>query len=80
MYYESAELDELFDEGRAETDEARRREIYDEAQRAVQDLACFYPLYSNRRLLVTSKAVTGVEEAGLVPIYTIDDLSKIGKA
>ncbi len=80
MYYESPELDALFDEGRAETDEAKRREIYDEAQRTVQDLACFYPLYSNRRLLVTSSSVLNVDEAGLVPVYTFDDLSKLAKA
>lgn len=77
MYYESPELDELFDQGRTETDEAKRHEIYDETQRKVQELACFYPMYSNRRLLVTNKRVSGVEEAGLVPIYTFEDLSKI---
>ena len=77
MYYESPELDELFDQGRTETDEAKRHEIYDETQRKVQELACFYPMYSNRRLLIANKRVSGVEEAGLVPIYTFEDLSKI---
>ena len=77
MYYESPELDELFDQGRTETDETKRHEIYNETQRKVQELACFYPMYSNRRLLVANKHVSGVEEAGLVPIYTFEDLSKI---
>ena len=77
MYYESPELDDLFDEGRAETDEAKRHEIYDEAQRKVQELACFYPMYSNKRLLLANKRVSGIDEAGLVPVYTFEDLSKI---
>ena len=34
-------------------------------------------MYSNRRLLIANKRVSGVEEAGLVPIYTFEDLSKI---
>lgn len=80
MYYESPELDDLFDQGRTETDEAKRHEIYDEAQRQVQELACFYPMYSNKRLLVTNKAVKDVDAAGLVPVYTFEDLSKIDKA
>lgn len=77
MYYDYPEIDELFEQGRAETDEAKRHEIYDEAQRKVQDTACFYPLYSNKRLLVTTKNVSGLDDAKLVPIYTFEDLSKL---
>ncbi len=80
MHYtadEYGQIDELFDEGRAETDPDARREIYVELQKVLQDTGAFYPLYSNLRLLVTTGNVTNIEEAGLVPVYTFEDLSKL---
>ena len=80
MHYtadEYGEIDDLFDQGRAETDTDARRDIYVELQKTLQDTGAFYPLYSNLRLLVTTNNVTNIEEAGLVPVYTFEDLSKL---
>ncbi|MDK2968436.1 ABC transporter substrate-binding protein [Lacrimispora sp.] len=79
MYYDQPEINELFAQGRKETDEAKRKEIYTNLQKKVQDTACFYPMYSNKRLLVVSKNVTGIEDAKLVPVYTFEDTSKLQK-
>ena len=77
MHYDAPEVDELFAQGRQQTDEAARREIYNELQAKIADMAVFYPVYSNMRLLVTTANVAGMEEAGLVPIYTFEDMSKL---
>ena len=77
MHYNAPEIDELFAQGRQQTDEAARREIYNELQAKIADMAVFYPVYSNMRLLVTTANVAGMEEAGLVPIYTFEDMSKL---
>ena len=79
MYYDQPEINELFAQGRKETDETKRKEIYTNIQKKIQDTACFYPLYSNKRLLVVSKNVSGIEDAKLVPVYTFEDTSKLQK-
>ncbi|WP_077612523.1 ABC transporter substrate-binding protein [Clostridium sp. Marseille-P2415] len=79
MYYDEPEINELFAQGRRETDGAKRKEIYTKLQQKIQDTACFYPLYSNKRLLVVSKNVSGIEDAMLVPVYTFEDTSKLQK-
>ena len=79
-HYDAADypkIDELFNEGAVETDSAKRKEIYTELQQVIQDAAFFYPLYSNKRLLVTTQNVGGFDDAKLVPIYTFEDLSKL---
>lgn len=77
MHYNYPDIDALFAQGRKETDEAKRKEIYTKLQQKLQDTACFYPLYSNKRLLVVSNNVSGIEEAKLVPVYTFEDTSKL---
>lgn len=77
MHYDIPEIDELFAKGRLEMDEAKRKEIYTELQQKIQDAACFYPLYSNKRLLVVSDNITGIDDAKLVPVYTFEDTSKL---
>lgn len=77
MHYNIPEIDELFSKGRLEMDEAKRKEIYTELQQKIQDTACFYPLYSNKRLLVASDNITGIDDAKLVPVYTFEDTSKL---
>ena len=47
MYYDDQKINDLFAQGRAETDEAARKEIYSELQKEIQDLAAFYPIVSN---------------------------------
>lgn len=75
MYYEDAEVDELFAKGRTENDEAKRAEIYKELQAKIQDLATFYPITSNNKILVVNKRIQGVNDATLVPVYTFEDTS-----
>lgn len=77
MHYDYPEINDLFAEGRAATDTDKRKEIYTTLQQMIQDTGCFYPITSNKRLLVMSNAVTGVEEAKLVPVYTFEDTSKL---
>ena len=79
MHYDKPEINEMFAQGRKETDETKRKEIYTDIQKKIQDTACFYPLYSNKRLLVVSKNVSGIDAAKLVPVYTFEDTSKLQK-
>ncbi|MBR2131211.1 MAG: ABC transporter substrate-binding protein [Oscillospiraceae bacterium] len=75
--YASAELDQLFEDGKAVTDSAARQEIYTKAQQLVADEALFYPFGTNLRLLVVNPNLQGVEDAALVPIITFEDISKL---
>lgn len=71
------ELDDLFLSGSVEADDAKRADIYKKAQQRLADLAVFYPIVTNYRLLAVSGNVGGVDEARLVPIYTFEDMSKL---
>lgn len=77
MYYENQTINDLFSEGRKETDTEKRKEIYTKLQQELQDTACFYPITSNKRILVISDNVKGIEEAKLVPVYTFEDTSRL---
>ncbi len=70
-----SKLDELFKAGAIETDPAKRKEIYDESQRVLADLAIHFPIVTNSRLLGVTQDVGGLEEARLIPIYTFNDMS-----
>lgn len=75
--YKSDATDQLFDDGAVELDEAKRKEIYIDLQKQIADDAVIYPIVDNRKILAVNKAIDKVEEAGLIPIYTFEDLSKI---
>ncbi len=76
-HYDDPVVDDLFAQGRVETDDAKRHEIYDQLQAEIQEHASFYPLYSNDRLLVTTARVGGIDEAKLVQIYTFEEWDKL---
>ena len=76
-HYKDKEIDDLFNAGRVETDEAKRIEIYNKIQQRLQDNAYFYPMLENKRIVVMSSNVAGVDEAKLVPVYTFEDMSKL---
>ena len=76
-HLDDATIDDLFEQGRVETDNSKRHDIYDQLQAAIQDAGAFYPLYSNDRLLVTGGRVGGIEDATLIPIYTFEDYDKL---
>ena len=76
-HFKDEELDDLFNIGRVESDEAKRKEIYNNIQNKIQDNAYFYPLLENKRIVVMSSNLGGIEEAELVPVYTFEDMSKL---
>lgn len=76
-HYSDKQIDDLFNAGRVETDQAKRKEIYDTIQKKLQDNAYFYPILENKRIVVMSSKLGGVEDAALVPVYTFEDMSKL---
>lgn len=76
-HFEDNKLVDLFNAGRVEKDEAKRKEIYNDAQKQIQNDAYFYPILENKRILVMSSNVDGVKDAALVPVYTFEDMSKL---
>ena len=58
-----------------ELDKTKREAIYDDLQAALADEAAIYPIVDNKKILAVNNRVQGVEEAGLVPIYTFEDPS-----
>jgi peptide/nickel transport system substrate-binding protein len=72
-----AALDQLWVAGAVEADAAKRVEIYHEIQRHVADLAAWYPIVTNKRIMGITSAIGGIDEARLIPIYTFEDMSKL---
>ena len=81
MYYNNKTINELFKQGRLEINEKKRKNIYTKLQQLIQEEASFYPITSNKKILVVNNRVKGVKEAALVPVYTFEDTSflKIAK-
>ncbi|MGE8203255.1 ABC transporter substrate-binding protein [Heyndrickxia sp. NPDC080065] len=77
MHYSNKKVDELFNQGRVEKDDAKRQAIYEEIQKIIIDDAAFYPLTENKRILAIDSRIKGIDEAGLVPVYTFEDMSKL---
>lgn len=77
FHYSSEASDKLFEAGAVELDEAKRKEIYTDLQKQIAADAIFYPIVDNKKVLAVNKSITNVEEAGLIPIYTFEDLSKL---
>lgn len=75
--FNNPEIDKIFAEGKAELNPEKRLEIYAQAQKLVADEGIFYPFGTNLRTLVTLSNLDGIEDAGLVPIYTFKDVSKL---
>lgn len=73
----SPEVDGLFEQGAVELDHAKREKIYDDLQAELADQAAIYPIVDNKKILAVNKRVKNVEEAGLIPIYTFEDPSKL---
>ncbi|WP_312469011.1 ABC transporter substrate-binding protein [Neobacillus sp.] len=77
MHYSNAKVDELFNLGRVEKDDVKRKAIYEEIQKIIADDAAFYPLTENKRILAIDSRIKGIDEATLVPVYTFEDMSKL---
>ncbi|MBO4108347.1 ABC transporter substrate-binding protein [Streptococcus suis] len=74
---QSSEIDDLFAQGAVELDQEKRDVIYDNLQASLAEQAAIYPIVDNKKVLAVNNRVQGVEEAGLVPIYTFEDPSKL---
>jgi ABC-type dipeptide transport system, periplasmic component len=70
-------LDQLFLQAAIETDAEVQYALYAEIQQYIQELGIFYPMADNKRILVINEAIGGIEDSGLVPIFTIEDFSKL---
>lgn len=73
----SEKIDELFRLGAVELNETRRREIYEELQQEIANEAFIYPIVDNKKVLAVNKRIGDVEKAAPIPIYTLQDFSKL---
>lgn len=73
----SDEVDSLFADGAVELDKKKREGIYDDLQAVLADQAAIYPIVDNKKILAVNNRIGGVEEAGLIPIYTFEDPSHL---
>ena len=73
----SSEVDSLFEQGAVELDQTKREQMYDNLQATLADQAAIYPIVDNKKVLAVNNRVKNVEEAGLIPIYTFEDPSKL---
>ncbi len=77
MSYSDPQVDSLFAQGQVETNDAKRAAIYTNIQKLIQDDAAFYPITENKRILAINSNIGGIDQAGLVPVYTFEDMSKL---
>ena len=70
-------LDDMFLQAALETDADAQYALYEEIQAYIQELGIFYPMADNKRILVINSAISGIEDSGLVPVFTIEDFSKL---
>lgn len=77
FHYKDEEIDRLFSQGAVELDENARKEIYNELQAYIADKALMFPLVDNKKLFASTNRLSNVEEAKFVPIYTLEDMSKL---
>ncbi|KAF1301750.1 MULTISPECIES: ABC transporter substrate-binding protein [Enterococcus] len=75
--YKSDATDELFRQGSVEMDDTKRKEIYVKLQQQIADDAVIYPIVDNKKVLAVNSRVQNIKEAGLIPIYTLEDMSKL---
>lgn len=76
-HYSNKDVDALFQQGRVETDPAKRQAIYEQIQQKLIDDAVFYPMTENTRILAIDSNIGGIQDASLVPVYTFEDMSKL---
>lgn len=79
MHYKNETVDELFVTGAKELDATKRADIYDQLQAEIADDAVFYPIVDNKKVVAANAAVKGFNKAKFVPIYIMEDWSKLSK-
>lgn len=63
-HYTNKDLVSLLEEGRVETDPAKRAEIYSQAQKIIMEQAVLMPIHESQDLLTFSKDLTGLTYSG----------------
>lgn len=71
--YSNPATDALFDAGAVELDPDARASIYADLQAQIADDAVIFPLADNLKILAVNPRIGGIEEAKLVPIYTLEN-------
>jgi peptide/nickel transport system substrate-binding protein len=71
--YSNPATDALFDQGAAELDPDARKDIYADLQAQIAEDAVVFPLADNLKILAVNPRIGGVEDAKLVPIYTLEN-------
>ncbi|RXZ83981.1 ABC transporter substrate-binding protein [Paenibacillaceae bacterium] len=76
-HYSNPRVDELFEQGAAEIDPAKRGNIYKEIQEIIAQDAVIYPFAYTKTIVAVDKRYGGLDEAVLKPVVIFEDLSKI---
>ncbi|MBD3941987.1 ABC transporter substrate-binding protein [Microbacterium sp. NEAU-LLC] len=71
--YSNPATDALFDQGATELDPDARKAIYADLQAQIAEDAVVFPLADNLKILAVGPRIGGVEDAKLVPIYTLEN-------
>ncbi|MBG9980485.1 ABC transporter substrate-binding protein [Facklamia lactis] len=77
FHVKNDKIDELFNAGQKELDVEKRKEIYNELQSVIAEEAIFFPHATGKKIIVSNKRIQGYEEAKFVPIYSLEDMSKL---
>ncbi|MBZ9635661.1 ABC transporter substrate-binding protein [Clostridium sp. FP1] len=75
--YVNRELDPIWKKASMETDDAKRKEMYETLQKKLAEDAVQYNIDYTTSYISTAANIGGVKEAKLVPIYMFEDLSKL---
>ena len=75
--YKNDATDKLFEDGAVELDETKRKEIYNNLQNELSKQAFIYPIVDNKKVLAVNNRIENIDAAGLIPIYTMKDMSKL---
>ncbi len=75
--YKNPKIQELFEKAKAETNEAKRGELYKEIQQILAKDAVEYPVANVKSILAVRKEFKNLKEANPAPIHMFDYFNKI---
>ena len=75
--YSNPEVDKMFDEALAETDESKRNAIYEEIQKIVSEEVALYSITYPKSIVAIDNKYDGVEESNPAPIFMFRDLNEL---
>ncbi|MFU1795173.1 ABC transporter substrate-binding protein [Paenibacillus azoreducens] len=76
-HYSNKEVDQLFQQGASEGDDAKRGEIYKKLQETIASDAVIYPIAYTKTIVAVDKRFGGLDEAVLKPVVIFEDPSKL---